>query len=222
MSYSLVIGDKEYTLPSDIPIDKWVELNKNSNPFIWLNTIFDIPIDEIKIIPIKTRELAIQLIRAIMNPTWVPVRDTLVDTELINFEDIKLGEFIDLEVYIDDYYTNYPDIVKILYQTENNVGSLGISQVHSAVTKFFTWRLLLYKQYKNLFDLDIEDDEIVEVKQDKHVKPAHIWYDVVMTLADDKFLNMDAVLDKPLIQSLNWLAWNKDKQRALNEQLRKK
>ena len=164
MSYSLVIGDKEYTLPSDIPIDKWVELNKNSNPFVWMNSVYDIPIDEIKLIPEKTRELAIQLIKAIMNPTWVPIRQTLVDTELINFEDIKLGQFIDLEVYIDDYYTNYPNIVKILYQTENNVGNLGISQV----------------------------------------------------------LNMDAVLEKPLIQSLNWLAWNKDKQRALNEQLRKR
>jgi len=222
MSYSLVIGEKEYTLPSDIPIDKWVELNKNSNPFVWMNSVYDIPIDEVKLIPEKTRELAIQLIRAIMNPTWVPIRQTLVDTELINFEDIKLGQFIDLEVYIDDYYTNYPEIIKVLYQTENNVGNLGISQVHSAVIKFLTWRLLLYKQYKNLFDLDIEDDEIVKVKQDKHVKPAHIWYDVVMTLADDKFLNMDAVLEKPLIQSLNWLAWNKDRQRALNEQLRKR
>tara|TARA_R110000772_G_scaffold18950_1_gene53352 strand:- start:1184 stop:1852 length:669 start_codon:yes stop_codon:yes gene_type:complete len=222
MSYSLVIGDKEYTLPSDIPIDKWVELNKNSNPFVWMNSVYDIPIDEIKSIPEKTRELAIQLIKAIMNPTWVPIRQTLVDTELINFEDIKLGQFIDLEVYIDDYYTNYPNIVKILYQTENNVGNLGISQVHSAVTKFFTWRLLVYKQYKNLFELDIDGDDIVQVQQDKHVKPAHIWYDVVMTLSDNKFLNMDAVLEKPLIQSLNWLAWNKDKQRALNEQLRKR
>ena len=222
MSYSLVIGDKEYTLPSDIPIDKWVELNKNSNPFVWMNSVYDIPIDEVKLIPEKTRELAIQLIKAIMNPTWVPIRQTLADCELINFDDIKLGQFIDLEVYIDDYYTNYPEIVKILYQTKNNVGNLGISQVHSAVTKFITWRLLMYKQYKNLFELDIEDDEIVKVQQDKHVKPAHIWYDVTMTLADNKFLNMDAVLEKPLIQSLNWLAWNKDRQRHLNEMKRKK
>lgn len=222
MGYSLVIGEKEYTLPNDIPIDKWVELNKNNNPFVWMNTIYEIPIEEIKLIPNKTRELATQLIRALMNPTWIPITETIADYSLMDFNDMKLGQWIDLEVYIDDYYTNYPEIIKVLYQTKNDVSQLGISQVHSAVLKYLTWRLLVYKQYKNLFELDIENEDIVEIQQDKHVKPAHIWYDVVMTLSDDKFLNMDGVLNKPLIQSLNWLAWNKDKQRALNEQMRKK
>lgn len=222
MSYNLVIGDNEYSLPADITLAKWVELNTNANPLIWMNSIYGIPMDEVKIIPPKTTELAVGLIRALMNPTWSPLSKTLGDYSLLNLDNITMGEFIDLEVYISEYYTNFISIVNLLYQTDDDLSDNFISEVLPAVTYFLTWRILLYKRYKNLFDVNIEDDEIVNEPQEKTAKPAHIWYDVVMTLADNKFSNMDAVLKEPLIKCLNWLAWNKDKQKEMIERERAK
>tara|TARA_R110000787_G_scaffold94178_3_gene196814 strand:- start:648 stop:1322 length:675 start_codon:yes stop_codon:yes gene_type:complete len=221
MGYSLNIGDNEYELPADILIDTWVNLNRNSlNHYLWLNSVYGIPFDEIKIIPENTKTMCLALISALLTPDWKPMTKEIKGCTLMNFDDMTLGEFIDMEVYIDDYFTNYSAMIKILYGLEDT-SDVHIGEVHSAMKYFLTWRLMLYKQYKNLFDIDIEDDTIVEVQQDKRVKPAHQWYDVVMTLADGKFLNMDDVTSKPLIQSLNWLAWNKDKVRAEIRQMKR-
>lgn len=222
MGYSLNIGDNEYELPADILIDTWVDLNRNQvNHYLWLNSVYGIPFDEIKIIPENTRTMCLALISAMLSPDWKPMTKEIKGCKLMLFDDMTLGQFIDLEVYLDDYYANYSSIVQILYGLEDTL-DVHIGEVHSAVKYFLTWRLMLYKQYKNLFDINIENDDIVVEQQDKRVKPAHIWYDVVMVLADNKFLNMDDVTSKPLIQSLNWLAWNKDKQRQIAEAARKR
>ena len=42
---SLVIGDNEYQVPSDLSLDKWVELNNwSSNPIKFVSIGMDMPL----------------------------------------------------------------------------------------------------------------------------------------------------------------------------------
>ncbi len=219
--YKLVIGDSEYSLPNDFTIDKWVELHKwQSIPDRLINLAMGIPLDEVKIIPEETKTLALALVYAIMNPEWLSIKKEINNNKLIEFNSMTLGQFIDLEVYTNDYFKKFPDIVKVLYGLESTDG-LMISDVHTAVQSYLKWRILLYKQYSNLFNAVYDEDEVVEDNHSKTSNPAHMWLDIVMVLADSKFLNMDAVLEKPVIQAFNWLAWNKDRMRKEQEELNK-
>ena len=219
--YKLVIGDKEYSLPSDFTIDEWVELHKwQMIPDRLINLGMGIPLDEVKIIPEETKALALALVYAVMNPEWLSIRKEINGNKLIEFNSITLGQFIDLEVYIGDYFKKFPDIVKVLYNLEST-DDLKISDVHTAVQSYIKWRILLYKQYSNLFNAVYDEDEVIEDTPVKTQNTAHIWLDIVMVLADGKFLNMDDVLNKPVIQAFNWLAWNKDRVRKEQEELNK-
>ena len=214
---ALVIGDKEYQLPENLSIKQWMEIQKQPFNTDWqISVAMGVPMDEVAIIPDKTKELLNSLITVILHPAFVKLNKT----NLINVNDLKLGQFIDLEVYIGEGYNKHLDsIIKVLYQTDN-VNNLTINEVWGGIEYYMKWRILLYKQYKNLFNADIEDIDVDEIQQDKAVKTAHIWMDIVMVLADGKFLNMDAVLEKPVIQALNWLAWNKDNKRKEAEALK--
>ena len=57
------------------------------------------------------------------------------------------------------------------------------------------------------------DDEGVDEKP-KDI--ARSWYDVILMMADEDVLKMDAVTDLPLKQALNFMAWKKEK--TLKEQ----
>lgn len=221
MSYTLVVNNKEYSLPEDYTVEQWVTLSRSShNPTFMIAVGMGMPIDEAELLPEDTKILALSLINAILKPSWKSITHSIAGGSLIDLDDMTMGQFIDLENYIDNYTKHFPDIVGVLYNHVNPT-TCKLSEVQPAVDYYLKWRLLLYKQYKNLFELDHVDLEAGDNKQSKRVKPAHVWFDVVMTLADGKFLNMDHVLARPIYECLNWLAWNKDKKREEAEQLRK-
>ena len=212
----LVIGDKEYELPVNLTLDKWIELNKwQLSADRLISVAMGIPLDEVDIIPEETKQLAVALIIAIMNPDWTPVKTEVKGGTLVDFNTISLGKFIDLDIYLATYTKDIKEIVKVLYGIEDT-DDLLLSDVFSAIKSFIQWRILLYKQYSNLFNDSGDNEEVVE---DNHIKinPAHSWMDITMTLADGNFLAMDEVLNKPVIQAFNWLAWNKDRIKKENE-----
>lgn len=210
---SLVIQNNEYQVPSDLSLDKWLELNKwTSNPIKFVSIGMDMPVDEVAKIPEETLALACALIVAIMNPDWTPLKTKLGSHPLVSFPELTLGQFIDLENYIADYNKQMPNMVKVLYNIED-LDDVKLGDVYPSIKSYLNWRTLLYKQYKRLFDTGHDDDEDVEVTQKKN-NTAHVWMDITMVLAGNDFTRMDYVLNQPLILALNWLAWNKDKQQA--------
>ena len=221
MAYTLVIEDTEYKLPLDYTVKQWVNMSTAAvNPDFMISIGMGMPIDKVNMLPEKTKVMTLALLNAVLKPAWRGLTKEIDNGKLIDLENITLGDFIDLEVYIENYKKHFPEIIGKLYGVDNPNECL-ISQVQPAVEYYLKWRMLLYKQYSNLFDLDHVNDEDDEVQQRNRPNPAHVWFDIVMVLADDKFLNMDAVLNQPLIQSLNWLAWNKDKKRKELELVKK-
>lgn len=217
---SLVIGDNEYQVPSDLSLDKWLELNRwTSNPIKFVSIGMDMPVAEAAKIPEETLALAAALLVAIMNPDWTPLKTKLWSHPLISFPDLTLGQFIDLETYVADYNKQMPNMVKVLYDIED-IDDVKLGDVYSAIKSYMAWRTSLYKQFARLFNIDDETEEVIE--DNKATKSVgHIWMDITMTLANNDFTKMDYVLGQPIISALNWLAWNKDKQREERARIRK-
>jgi len=221
MAYTLVIDDCEYKLPLDYTVKQWVDMSTAAiNPDFMISVGMNMPVDKVDIMPESTKTMTLALLNSVLKPSWMGLTREIDNGKLIDFDTITLGDFIDLEVYIDNYKKNFPEIIGKLYNHDSPLECF-ISQTQPAVEYYLKWRMLLYKQYSNLFAMSHVDDEDDDIQQGKRENPARIWFDIVMVLSDDKFLNMDDVLNKPLIQSLNWLAWHKDKKMKEAELLRK-
>lgn len=217
---SLVIRNNEYHLDDNLSLAKWVEMNNWKHlPVKFISVGMDIPLEEAKLIPEETQALACALLIAVMNPDWHKLKPTIQGHHLTTFQELTLGQFIDLENYTADYSKQMPNMVKVLYGIED-ISDVKLNDVHGAIQSYLNWRTLLYKQYERLFDIGHDDDEDIEVKQKKN-NTAHVWMDITMVLSGNDFTKMDYVLNQPLILALNWLAWNKDKQRAEAERLKK-
>jgi len=220
--YKLIIGDNEYELPGDMSLETWIELSKWSpEPMFYPQIIsvgMGIPINEVSSIPDDVKELAVALILGLTSPDWKGINYSYNGGELIKFDEMTLGQFIDLEVAVsNNLYKNVKQIISVLYNNVPVKPDTKLGEVWGAIKYYMQWRILLYSKYKNLFDIGSEDNEAVDNTQDNNVNNAHIWYNIVMVLADNKFLNIEPVVSRPLIEALNWLAWNKDRIKKENE-----
>lgn len=93
--YTLVIKGKEYKLPEDLTIDQWIEITKydiglsfNHKKIVSLS--FDIPYEEVDMIPEKTIELLISFIYVMLYPEHQPLNKEYMGGQYINMEGITL------------------------------------------------------------------------------------------------------------------------------------
>lgn len=213
----LVVDSREFEVPTDFTIKKWLEIQKwTSDPDKVLAIAIGLPLDIVKIIPDKTKALAVALITATLYPSWYKA----IKPELISFDNITLGQFIDLEIFVSrGYQKNIKEIINILHDAKVSEDE-SFTQYWPSIELYLKWRITLYNAYKNLFNIggDIEDDG--DYSADNKTDLAYGWYDNIMVLADEKFLNIEPVLQQPLVSALNYLAWNKTKMEREAEQLR--
>lgn len=220
----LVIDSTEYNVPTEFPLKKWSELNQyafiSPNYPKIISATLGFPIETANRIPAKTQELVAVVIHTLLNTQEYKINRVVNGGELLDFNKLTLGQFIDLEVYITRGSTKHiKQICEVLYNTSIDDNIL-VSEVLGACTSYFNWRTLLYKQYKNLFDIGDENEEETEDTPNVKVDTAYAWLDVVMVLAEGKFLNVDEVLSRPVIAAFNWLAWNKTQKEKEAEKLR--
>ena len=211
---SVVIGDIKYNLREDFTIKDYITL-KNFDmtlPFNWPRIFsegFNVPFDIAVTVPMKNLELGVVLIEAMLNPVHEVLNKNLYGGELINLDTITLGEFIDLEVLVEKgFHKNIKDILSILYKIEIKDTYL-FKDFYKSIEYYLKWRENIYKSYQYLFNLDKYSDEEEEKRTNTDIR--HSWYDVIMILADGKFLNVNKVTEQPLVSAFNWLAWNKDR-----------
>lgn len=209
----LVIRKKEYEIPTNLSLEVWCDLmrygfsEENYNRII--SIAFNIPEVRVKLIPKKQQEVCLTIIQTLMNP---PIRER--HNLKINLNNITFGDFIDMEVYIDNgIHKNMKQIIDLLFDLEYS-DELKITDVYEGLIKYFNFRKSIFNRYKKLFDAD---DEIPTEKE--KLPTSYIWWEILMILADGKFLNIDEATKKPLIQALNYISWNKDKNtREINRQ----
>lgn len=218
--FKLHIGNKEVAFKERLTISEWQEILRFS-PEIeenWprlVSKALNITVSEANEIPQETMTVVMGILISKMNPTSGGVNPMVRGAQLLDFDKMTFGDFVDLEVLIGrDPQQNMSRIASVLY-SRANTDEWYLEDVWPAFQYYLTWRQELYRRYKALFEIDDVQEGTVdkENKQD----PIHNWYDLIMVLADEKFLNIELVVERPLIEAFNFLAWKKEQ--AIKQQI---
>lgn len=198
-------------MPSYISLKMWMKIMEDVNSSDhMIASVFGCTKEEAELVPEHTKEVVAAFIFTLMQPN--DKSDKYLD-RLINFEDMTLGQFIDLDVFFDiGIEKTMVGVIEILFNA-TDVAEWNIAHVTEGLTRFQRWKQMFYHNYKNLFSAPEEQSEERPMKN----KAARMWYDIVMVIAQGDMLKIEQVTDSKLIECFNWLAWNKDQQRKLQE-----
>ena len=85
-----------------------------------------------------------------------------------------------------------------------------------ALDRYAGYRTHTYRQYSRLFGLDeLADPD--EVLQKDRLATARSWYKIIVNLAQNDVLKMDAITKEPLKKILNFMALQKEHQLEENQ-----
>lgn len=208
MKYKLHIEDKVYEVPLEITLTQFQELGSwdisvKENWKKVLQIIMGIPFEVVETIPDKTIELAIVFLAEVLYPSNPPLKP-------VDIKNVNVGKFVDMEVLISGgIQNNIIKIVERLYGFSPQGDEL-IKDYIGGVKYYLNWRLSIFNSYRKLFGLDDEFSKN-DIELNEKIDPAYNWYQFIMVLCDEKFLDIDKVVEKPIIEALNFLAYKKDK-----------
>ena len=197
------IDEKQFKIPERFTIQQWKELMKwdYERTAHWPRIIHEAtgaPIEYLNQVAEDSLELGIIFIA-----TNIGKRK---ECKIKDFTTISFGEWVDLDVYlnmgIDKHIT---EILQIL-----EVNTKQVDEALWVIEKYSEWRLFIYKQYSKLFGLDEPTGEATEGQSPQEV--ARAWYKIIVNLAGDDLLKIDAVTDEPLKKVFNFMALKKEKQ----------
>ena len=218
MKYTLHIEDKVYEVPHKLTIKQFRELSNwdirlENNWRKVMSIVMNVPYEDTLMIPDKTIELAITFLIDKIYPDTAPVKDGIVD-----INNVKVGTFVDMEVLISGgVQKNIYGIIEILYGIKAT-DDLLLYDFYGGITYYLNWRLNIFNSYRKLFGLDDEFSKN-DIDLEEKIDPAYNWYSFLMVLANEDFLKINQVVNEPIIQALNFLAYKKDKTEEENKRL---
>ena len=216
MAHKIHINNSTYEIPDRLTLDQYEMLlsfdwhDEKYYPMI-VSRLTGAPLEAISKAPEKSLVLALSLIIQLMNRRS--------EVNMLDLTNITFGQFIDLDVWLsmglDKHFKN---VSAMLCPTAKYS-----DEAMWAIERFAEFRIYTYRQYKVLFGItDNEIDEAIDnnaVPKDKlHV--ARSWYKVIVTLAGDDLLNIDAVTDEPLRKALNFMSYQKERVLEIQEKQR--
>jgi hypothetical protein len=210
MSHQLLIDNNTYEVPDKLTIKQFRELANwditlESNWRKIVSIVMDIPYTEALLIPDKTVELVVTFLLDKIYPDTAPVKKGAFD-----IKNISVGLFVDMEVLISKgVQKSIYEIIERLYEVEPN-DKMYIYDYYGGIKYYLNWRLNIFNSYRKLFGLDDEFSKN-DIELEEKVDPSYNWYQFLMVLCDEKFLDINKVVDEPIIQALNFLAYKKDK-----------
>ena len=207
MANKIHINDTTFEIPDRLTLDQYEMLlsfdwqDEKYYPLI-VSKLTGAPAEQMSQAPEKALVLAMSLIIDLMN------RRTEVD--MLDLTNITFGQFIDLDVWLTmGLDKNFKSVCGLLCPA-----AAYADEAMYAIEKFAEFRVFTYRQYKVLFgitdaEMDIAIEEGAAPKDKLHV--ARSWYRVIVTLAGDDLLNIDAVTDEPLRKALNFMSYQKER-----------
>lgn len=227
MQVKFTINDKEWEIPDHVTLKKFeraivwdIEDLKNLKPFV--AAILDIPIKDLDkldedVFHFLTGVLLYRIDISQCEPNWELNGYSLIDPDNFTF-----GQWIDLDTFISFSATqNVSKIAAILYDAPiDEVEQWDIKEVWGAIQMVGKWREGVYKEYDEFFELsDVE----VDPEESKNSNIQLMWYGATLILADNRFIDIHRVVERPWREALNFLTWKKDQvQKQKLELLKKK
>ena len=205
--FKISIKDKEYPFPQRLTVDQWMQVAKYdvSQEWNWpkiLSIVFKCHPQDLSEASPFTLELGIGILIGILN-NRKPGR-------VLDFTKLTFGQWVDLDVW------SQTGVQKNL---DKMLTILGECKYHDeALWKVESWnnyRSYIYRQYSELFGINMEEGEIVvdeDWEEPTEASVAEGWFSIIIGLSSDNILNIDKVTDMPLLITLNFMAHQKQKQ----------
>lgn len=201
------IEDTEYKITERFTVQQWKDIvcwdfeDKANWPRI-ISTATGAPLKYLTNVEEESLELGIVFIVSVINARK--------ETKIRDFNTITFGEWIDLDIYLNWGADKHIEGILEILSPKTKMADEALW----VIEKYSEWRLFMYKQYTKLFGLDEPQGDGEGPQQDI----AKSWYHVIISLANEDLLNIDAVTEQPLKKALNFMSWKKEKQ--LEEQQR--
>lgn len=200
------INDEYYEIPEYFSIEQWQRLIKwdFAREQHWpklIEVVTGVNANMIAQAPTETLEVIIVFIAQAMNQRQ--------QCEISDFNEMTFGQFVDMDVYLTqgiDKHIN--ECMQVL-----DIKPANVAEALWAIDEYTKYRQYIYRSYARLFGIDEYSDDDEDAPRGD---VARAWYSVIVGLANDDVLKIDAVTSQPLKKILNFMALQKE--RALARQ----
>lgn len=223
MKLEFTIDGETYRVPDYITVEiferaiLWdLEDLNNLKPFV--ATIVGCPLNHINRLDEEVLAFITGVCLQRMQVANTPLEARIGLNDLINFDTMTFGQWIDLDTFFAKGVGRHlAQIVGIMYGTEaEDVLKWDVAWVWGAIEAFRDWREAVYREHDEFFELS-EPEDVGQVEEDRDPNIGLMWYEATLALADEDFLKIHQVVERPYKECLNYLTWKKAK--AQREQL---
>lgn len=232
MNVKINIADKSYELPQQVTVGDFMalagfDLLDNRHNALICATLIKAPLADLQragatdVLWLKTH-----LLQPLTNLEEEPLLLKIDGYSFVDLDALTIGDFADLDVLITEgIQSGLAQILGLLYGAPSTkVEDWDMRQAWPAVLHYMTFREGIYKGYRNLFEVNespvVEGSTTATDEEEPH-SARHAWYTVFMTLCNDRFLDLERVPYRPLVEALNFLAYQKEKNAQTNAKLQK-
>lgn len=215
MEVKITIGSEEYYVPQKITVELFEKAmvwdigdEKNIKPFV--ATILQCSLHDID----KLEEEVYGFISGVcihrMSLWGEELHEEIDGHSLKPFDQLTFGEWVDIDTMMyQDTSAHIKDIGAIIYDAKvEDVLQWNIKELGPSIKSLSEWRVQVYKEHDEFFE--IGDNPKADGDSQK-ANVALIWYDAIMTLANEEFINIERVISRPYKEALNYLTWKKAK-----------
>ncbi len=227
MQLQFNIEGTEYSVPDYITIGTFEKASvwdledlKNLKPFV--ATIVGCPLRHIDMLEEEVLAFITGVCLQRIQVNGSKLNEQIGLDKLKPLEAFTFGNFIDLDMFMTQSVgQNLSKIAALLYEVDEAlVLDWDVCDIWGAVEVAARWRESVYKEYEEFFELaDAEPSETPASEANVGL----MWYNAIIALADEDFLKVHQVTERPYRECLNFLTWKKAKlQREKLEILKRK
>jgi len=209
MSTKININSKQYHIPDRLTVEQYA----NAIQFDWDDAkYYPMIVSQLTGAPIAQLRHATKDAMTLAIAFCVKSMNERTETKMINLEDLTFGQWVDLDTWIVmGLDVNFKKIAALLAPEAK-----WADEVMWAIDRYAGYRTHTYRQYSRLFGLDeLADPD--EMLQKDRLATARSWYKIIVNLAQNDVLKMDAITREPLKKILNFMALQKEHQLEENQ-----
>jgi len=214
MNVNFTIGDKKYVVPERVTCGRFekaiawdFEDDKQLKPFV--ATLLDVPLMDLNLLDDEVFGIITGICITSMDISNTKLHTEINGYKLRNQDEYTFGNLVDIDTYMTMSTTqNICKIASILYNApESTVSEWTVNEVWSAIVEAGKWRMSVYREYDEFFELSETTKDDQEAAKDANIQL--MWYQAILVLADSNFLNIHKVVERPYKEALNFLTWKK-------------
>ena len=213
MNTLVTVNDQKYQVPQQITVEQWEAIynwgleNPKSRKMVCavilgaeLNAFNQVADDDL------------ETLFAICLTPLAHFLDRPKETKTaIDFENLTFGQFIDLDVISHrGLYQHLSEAISVIYDLEvEEVHSKPVEDYWHGITTWLEVRSNIYGQYSSFFNLEENSEAESAGEQEVH-DVRRVWYMAVIALAGEDFMKIHHVVERPVFEAMNFLAYLKD------------